>query len=602
MNDNLHNLTSDLQAKKMFANTMERVSEINALIDFETIPDGFEVDEEAVWFLQEKKDTLPIREKICSPLWITAYTRDHNNENHGRILEFQDADGHKHIWTMPMELLAGENAKILGMLWNMGLWISTKRSAKDRLMEYITKCSPIRRARCVSQCGWFRGAFVMPSQTIGYIQNEKIIYQSPSAIDLTTHSNGSLNDWRDKIAKMAIGNSRLILALSAGFGGPLLELMNHENIGIHFRGNSSLGKSTALHVANSIWDSSVSIRTYRATANGLEGIAAQHNDRILCLDELSQAPPQEAGQVIYLLGNGVGKARANQNGLAKKQIYWRLIFLSNGEVGLSQVLGEIGKKIKAGQEVRLVEIPADTGIHGLFENLHGFEGGAEFSTYLKNTCTQHYGTACRAFLERLVQNPKEAIDFVKTVINGLKQRALPKNSCSQVIRVFNHLSLVAGAGELATHFGITGWTIGDASNGVMKCFSDWLNARGGLGMQEEQAALAQVKSIFQLHGESRFSPWERDLDDRSRTINRMGYRKETSEGTVFFVFIQAFRDEVCKGLDYQFVEKICLKHGLLDPDDKGNPTRSERFPGHKKTERCYRFKLETFSEEKEVKA
>lgn len=597
MDNSLHNLSPDLQEKDLIANTLERVAEINAITGKESIPASFEVDDEAVWFLHEKKDAPSIREKICSPLWITGYTRDHNNENHGRILEFQDTDGHKHIWTMPMELLAGESSKILGMLWNMGLWISTKKSAKERLMEYITQCTPLRRARCVSQCGWFKEAFVLPSQTIGYLQSEKIIYQNPGSVESAVNTKGSLEDWKEKIAKSAIGNSRLVLALSAGFAGPLLKLMNHENIGIHFKGNSSLGKSTATEVGNSIWDSPSGIRTYRATANGLEGTAALHNDRILCLDELSQCAPQEAGQVIYMLGNGMSKGRANQQGLAKKQVTWRLVFLSNGEEGLAQLLREIGKKVKAGQEVRLIEIPADTTIHGLFENLHGFEGGADFSTYLKDMCSKYYGTAAVAFLRRLIENIEEAVGYVKTICDGLKQRYLPKNSSSQVVRVFGHLSLIAGVGELATYFKITGWETGMAADGVMKCFQDWLQARGGVGMQEEQVAIDQVKSMFELHGESRFSPWEREPNDKTRTCHRMGYRRETNEGTEFVVFKKAFRNEICNGLDYQYVEKLCLQHGLLLSDKEGNPTCSERFPGCKKTTRCYVFKMEMLSEE-----
>lgn len=599
MNNSSHHSGPNLQEEILIANTLERIDEINALVDRETLPQGYEVDENGVWHIQEKNTTSRSREWISSPLWVTGYTRDHKNENHGRILEFRDLDGHKHVWTMPMELLAGESSKILGVLLNMGLNISPKRQIKEQLLEYIAKCNPIRKARCVSQCGWFKGTFVMPSQTIGYIQGDKIIYQNPSAFESISETCGSLDEWKKNIANMAIGNSRLILALSAGFGGPLLGPMNHENIGIHFKGNSSLGKSTALHVGNSIWDSTASIRSYRATANGLEGIAAQHNDCILCLDELSQASAQEAGQVIYMLGNGIGKGRASQQGLARKLTTWHLIFLSNGEIGLSQLLGEIGKKIKAGQEVRLIEIPADTGVYGLFENLHGFEEGADFSSYLKDACTRYYGTASRAFLSQLVKTIDEGIDFIKTVIDGLKQRYLPKNSSSQVIRVFSHLSLIAGAGELASHFGITNWESGTAADGVMKCFQDWLQARGGFGMQEEKVAIDQVKSVFQLHGESRFSPWDRNADDKMRTVNRMGYRKETNEGLEFFVFTQVFRDEVCKGLDYQFVEKVCLKQGILFPDDKGNPTRPERFPGCKKTERCYRFKMESLSEERD---
>lgn len=598
MNSSVHDITSNLQEEELIANVEERVDTINALVNQETLPQGYEVDEEGVWLIQEQKEGHSLRTWLSSPLWITGYTRDHKNENHGRILQFQDADGHKHQWTMPMDLLAGDGIKILGVLLNMGLRISPKRKVKEGLLEYIAQCNPVRKARCVSQCGWFKETFVLADETIGYIQGEKVIYQNPDGIESALDTSGSLERWKEKIAQMAIGNSRLLLALSAGFGGPILQLMNHENIGIHLKGSSSLGKSTASFVGNSIWDSPASIRTYRATANGLEGVAAQHNDYLLCLDELSQSSHQEAGQVIYMLGNGMGKSRANNQGLARKQATWRLIFLSNGEIGLSQLLQEGGKKIKAGQEVRLVEIPADTSTFGLFENLHGFEGGKTFSEYLKKACAQYYGAASRAFLKKLVEKKEESIDFVKLVIGGLEQR-LPEKASSQVSRVFSHLALITGAGELATHFGITGWNVGEASDGVMKCFEAWLKARGNLGMQEEQAALSQVMSAFELHGESRFSPWERDQNDKSRTVNRMGFRKETSEGLEYYVFTQAFREEVCKGLDHRYVEKICLQHKILIPDTQGNPTRPVRLPGSKNTKRCYCFKTEALSETKE---
>jgi putative DNA primase/helicase len=585
-----------LQAEVQIKNTLERVTEINALVDRDILPDGFEVDEDGVWYLQEKKNEPSTRDWICSPLWVTGYTRDYRNENHGRILEFQDIDGYKHQWTMPMDLLAGESAKILGSLLNMGLRIAPKKQGKDRLLEYIAQCNPVRRARCVLQCGWFNGVFVLPSETIGYIQGEKIIYQNSSIIESKTNTSGLLVDWIDQVAKKACGNSRLILSLSASFAGPLLDLMNHENIGIHFRGNSSLGKSTAEHVGNSVWGSPASIHTFRATANGLEGIASLHNDRLLCLDELGQISPMEAGQVIYMLGNGMGKGRANQHGLAKKQMTWRVVFLSTGELSLAQLMNEVGKRVKAGQEVRLIEIPADTGVYGLFENLHGFEGGADFSIYLRNTCAHLYGTASRTFLQRLVEDVRGSIDMVKAMMNGIRQRYLPKDSSAQVIRVFNHLALIAAAGELASQFGVTGWKIEEAVTGVMKCFQDWVVARGDLGMHEEKEALSQVRSYFELHGESRFTPWEREPEDKSRTINRMGYRKETDEGFEFYVFPDAFRNEICKGLDYHFVEKVCIKHKLLLPAADGSPTRGERLPGTKKNKRCYRFTSEILSE------
>jgi putative DNA primase/helicase len=591
MNCILSNTQIVSQDNEEVSGTLQRIEEINQITEVENLPEGFEVDEEGVWYIQQGKKEAdpPTRTFISSPLKVTACTRDHASENHGRILEFTDIDENEHVWTMPMELLAGDSSKILSVLLNMGLRISPSKRAKDHLLEYITLCQPIRRARCVLQTGWFGNVFVLPSETIGAIQNEKIIYQSPTLIESFAGASGTLGDWREKVATKAIGNSRLVLAISASFAGPLLHLMNHENIGIHFRGNSSLGKSTAGIVANSVWGGKEDVQAFRATSNGLEGVASLYNDRLLCLDELGQLSTYDAGEVFYMLGNGVGKSRANRQGLPRRSAKWRLVFLSNGELSLAQLLEEGGKRIRAGQEVRLIEIPSDTGAYGLFENLHEFENGSAFSDHLRDSCSKFYGTASREFLRRLLEDPEGSIGHVQAVIEGAKQRYLPKDASGQVIRVFNNFALIAAVGELASSFGVTGWAIEESLNGVMKCFKDWLEMRGN-GMQEEHQVLSQVKKFFENNGESRFSPWNEDPISGGRTINRAGFRKQTDQGEVeFYVYPNTFRKEVCSGIDYRYAEKICIKHGLLFLGPQNSPTRSERLPGSANTTRCYRF-------------
>ena len=91
--------------------------------------------------------------------------------------------------------------------------------------------------------------------------------------------------------------------------------------------------------------------------------------------KLAQVDAREAGEVAYMLANGTGKQRAQRDGLAKPKASWRLLFLSAGEIGLAQHMREAGKKARAGQEVRLADIPADAGAgYGLFETLHGYPG------------------------------------------------------------------------------------------------------------------------------------------------------------------------------------------------------------------------------------
>jgi putative DNA primase/helicase len=171
------------------------------------------------------------------------------------------------------------------------------------------------RARATGRIGWHGNAFVLPDEMIwGGPPVETILLQQTGPAKHSFRVRGSLSDWQNNVAKFAVGNSRLILALSSAFAAALIEPCNAESGGIHLRGASSTGKSTALIVAGSVWGGGEPggyVRSWRATANGLEGVALAHCDALLCLDELSQVPAREAGEVAYMLGNGSIGARCS---------------------------------------------------------------------------------------------------------------------------------------------------------------------------------------------------------------------------------------------------------------------------------------------------
>src|SRR5437773_8552249 len=98
-----------------------------------------------------------------------------------------------------------------------------------------------------------------------------------------------------------------------------------------------------------------------------------HSDALLCLDEMGQVNGREAGEVAYMLANGTGKSRAARDGSARRAARWRVLFLSTGELSLADKMNEAGQRARAGQETRLVDVPADAGSGlGLFEKLHTF--------------------------------------------------------------------------------------------------------------------------------------------------------------------------------------------------------------------------------------
>jgi putative DNA primase/helicase len=558
---------------------------------------------------------------ICSKLEVTAVTRDAKNEAWGRLLEFDDLDGVHHTWAMPMDLLGGMGNEYRSTLLAMGLQISTMTKARNLLTQYIQTAKVEARARCVERTGWHDGSFVMPNKTIGN-QQEKIIFQSAANTQSTFKQKGKLAAWQDNIAKPCAGNSRLVFAISAAFASPLLDITGMEGGGVHFRGDSSTGKTTALRVASSVWGGLDYLQRWRATDNGLESLAAQHSDCLLVLDELSQVDPKAAGEVAYMLANGSGKVRSIRTGAMRDTASWRLLFLSSGEAGLTEHMALAGRKPKAGQEIRLLDIPADAGRgYGVFDTLHDNIGGAAFSKALTEAVAKNYGVASIAFLAKLVDNLDKINSHVKKLQKEFADKHLADDAGGQANRAALRFALIAAAGEIATVWGITGWQQNEAINAADACFKAWLNQRGGAGNAEERAMLAQVQRFFELHGESRFSDWERPASDSSqhapKTLNKAGYRKHFdakdaegkqiytgeiySEGdekkardTEFYVFVETFKSEICNGYDYKAVQRLLDKQGALVRPSTGKAyTRTERLPAEGK-QNVYRINAKVF--------
>jgi uncharacterized protein (DUF927 family) len=204
----------------------------------------------------------------------------------------------------------------------------------------------------------------------------------------------------------------LIFAASAALAGPLLLLCDEQPGGFHFVGSSSTGKTTALQLAGSVLGGGGKagfLQSWRATSNGLESIAEAHNDITLILDELSQCDSKEAGEVAYMLANGQGKSRSKAAGGLRRKSTWHLLFLSAGEISLTDHIAAIVRRTRAGQEVRLINIPADAGAGiGLFQALHGFPSGDAFARFLQDSGKRIYGAPIRHFLDFLTRNISQA--------------------------------------------------------------------------------------------------------------------------------------------------------------------------------------------------
>ena len=547
------------------------------------LPDGFQARDTGIFYRVEDNDGNTDWVRVCSPIKVLALTREGDDLEWGRLVEVRDPDGNAHRWAMPMRALRGSGDDLRGELLAMGLDIAPGKG-RARLHDFLSLCRPRGRVRCVPRIGWHGRRFILPDAVLGFEAGESVILQA-ERVDNPFKIMGTLSDWQESIGRFCVGNSRLLLSVATAMAAPLLYLAGAESGGLHLVGGSSLGKTTALVVAGSVCGGG-GVRGYilqwRATANGLEGVAAGHCDALLCLDELSQVTPQAAGETAYMLTNETGKTRATKQGTARKPAEWRILFLSTGEITLADKIREDGKsRPMAGQLVRVVDIYADAGAGlGLFEDLHGFPDGDAFSRHLKEAAKRTYGVALRAFLEKLTADYDDAMRVVMALIKTFTAEHCPAGADGQVRRVCNRFALVAAAGEIAVHYGVLPWPKGEATQAAARCFRDWLSLRGGTGASETQAGLAQVRAFFQAHGSSRFETWG-DRADETKTINRAGFRRkdELTGAWEYYVPAAVFKSEIARGHDDRRLVKELVERSLIIPGTNGQPASTHRIPG-----------------------
>lgn len=404
--------------------------------------------------------------------------------------------------------------------------------------------------------------FALPDHTIGSAAGETVIVQG--AITSPFESSATLSDWQHGVGSFVAGHSRPVFAVSTALAGPLLGLLGLEGGGFNIHGSSSQGKTTIGQAAASVWgkgDNPGFVRPWRSTANHLEAAAALHTDTILVLDELGVVDAKEAAAAVYSLTGGTGKGRANRDGSARRSLMWRVMVLSTGEVRLTDKLIEGRQRARPGQQVRLVDIPADAGKEfGVFDNGGAAGDPKALADQIKAAARTSYGTAGPEFVRRLIADGIQAAD-IRAMIDAFRGSHTPKGAGGQVLRVMDRFGLVAAAGELATEFGVVPWKAGEALEAARRCFVSWFERRGGAEAGEVQAGISQVRLFIEQHGNSRF---EHPTGSADHPVNnRAGWRKGDEHNCEWWIPSETWKAEVVAGHDSTLVARALADRRML---------------------------------------
>lgn len=468
------------------------------------MPAGYAADNNGIYELRESDDGDALVTHICSPLVVKGRCRTSAGSAWGRVLAVQDPAGTWHELVVDTQQLTKSANVALAPLFDMGFELTPVDKAAESVMNLLRTWRPEDQYLRFDRLGWTSNshdAFVLGRGRV--IGNARVATGSVSdELMAAIHTRGTFAAWKKEVAAPCVGNPLMMLAVSHAFTGPLLSVLGLTGGGFHLRGLSSRGKSTIQYVATSVWGERSLVQSWDGTPSGFEGIAAACNDTLLNVEELHNADARTIGDTVYMLANGEGRLRAKSSGKLQTPQRWRVPVLSSGEVSLEEHMASAGRKIFAGQEVRLINLEADCRNHGAFDTLHGSESSKAFAERVDHACVTNYGHAGPRFVKALMAhmgNKPKLQHFMKNFCHVVGKEADVPPHDGQVQRVLKRFALAALAGEMAGKFELTGWPPRAAQLAARDLFLNWFEHREGTTNQEIATAVQRTLDYVSKH-------------------------------------------------------------------------------------------------------
>ena len=498
---------------------------------------------------------------LCSPLEVIGTGKDDKDQY--LIMRWLPA-GEKVQTTAAIPLADIGEREGWRTLKAGGVNVTTKSSLRATLADWLQRGGSRDIWRVAQATGWQCGAYIMPDGDIIGTPDKPVLFNGRSSAAAGYTVKGDAQSWRNSVARLADGNYSMMTGIAVALAAPLIGLAGADGFGLHFYEQSSAGKTTTANVASSLYGNPDMLRlTWYGTALGLANEAAAHNDALMPLDEVGQgADPLSVAQSAYALFNGVGKLQGAKEGGNRDLKRWRTMAISTGEVDMETFIAGAGKKIKAGQLVRLLNIPLSKAVA-----FHEFQNGKQHADALKDAYQSHHGAAGREWVKYLADHQQQAIDTVRDAESRWRT-LIPADYGEQVHRVAARFAVLEAALLLGRV--ITGWSEQTCRDAVQHSYNAWISVFG-TGNKEVEQIIEQAEAFLSAYGMSRFAPLPYN-PDALPISNLAGYRESKSFGdpVAFYVLPATFKGEMAKGFDPSQFARTLHESGRLKKPAKRN--------------------------------
>ncbi|HCT7992214.1 DUF927 domain-containing protein [Proteus penneri] len=450
-------------------------------------------------------------------------------------------------------------------LKNAGLFVTTKSGLRQSFSDWLLR-QPFKEDWSITnKSGWHKGAYIMPDGSIIGTPEQPIFFNGQSAAATAYKASGTVESWRNDVARLANGNSFMMFTIGAALSAPMTSLTGADSFGIHIYAQSTAGKSTTADMAVSLYgDPDLQRLTWYGTEYGMTNEAVAHNDGLLYLDEVGQgADPKHVYKSAYTLFNGKGKIQGAKEGGNRQVQSWRTVAISTGEKDIETFLLSSGVKVNAGQLVRLLNIPIERATE-----LHECETGKAHADLIKINCRSSYGAAGRYWIEYLSNHKDEVKEAYRTAQQRWS-KLIPSSYGEQVHRASDRFATIEAA--LIMGRVITGWNEQDCKDAVQAAFNAWI-AEFGTGNKEIEQIKDQTIAFLSTYGMSRFAPLP--YDEQSLPIRELaGYRVKSNTQDeapiLFYTLPTVFKNEIAKTFNTDTFADALHKLGILKKPSNG---------------------------------
>ncbi len=427
--------------KRLLDNAKEIAFEIKEIGGMKFIePEGFEVKEDRVIQIIHFKDGSIPRTAFYTPLFIAGRAIDVDSGFEDVEVTFKRDYKWKKIWIS--KLLISDARKIVELA-NHGLPVNSRNAGK--MIEYLAAFEAfnmqlIPKTFTAKGVGWKtiqdKRVFILnkmvtrQDKKASQVNNEISVEFFPEPgferFVKAMKPEGTYAKWREYV-KETLKYPYASFALYASFAAPLLRMLKAPNFIVDFWGHTSVGKTTVLELAASVWGSPHKeagglVFGWDSTRVFLERMASFFCDVPIFPDDSQTVDDRTLASMLYQIVNGVGRGRGAVAGIRHTPT-WHTVCFSTGERPLIECT------TFSGARARTVELYGSP-----FPN-----AGGSFINDLKQGLRENYGHAGPKFIEGIlpIWNKPDEMTRLKEDYK-LYQRALSVEANSEVGDRYSH--------------------------------------------------------------------------------------------------------------------------------------------------------------------